>query len=481
MRATTPGVRHGGRREGDGPAVDTRPRLPGRLAALHGLVAREAGANPARSRHCHPGAGAARTRVGHWGDLGRLRGPRRSPGSQETCLRPAPDNALRETRSLSAHFTFRVSLAAACAAGLAAAPAAPPSTPPSGSRAASANLIPESAIPIEGAGTATVFDANFAPVDVSRASAFWQLYRATSSTGLGLGFSSSRPSPPSSCSRSAPTPTRASSAGSTASTTSRPPSAPTQRALDQGDSVLWYYGAVRRGARARRRPPPRTGCAAGDAFTVAVTSYGADGAGGAGRRRDGDATAPPAATADASGRGDVRRPGAPAPAPVGATRAGDIRSAARPVCSFGDDPAVCNLPAAPAPARDGRDGRRHGRPGQPHPFPRIGWRPRVVRAIQGRRRARPVGRRHGRGGAGATGRDAVPLPRALGRPHDAPALLAPALRAGPLGGRQLGARAGQGPGARRCGASGAARSTAPATARASACARVNTGQFRVER
>ncbi len=83
---------------------------------------------------------------------------------------------------------LRVTLAAACAAGLIATPVATALDTAIRVEGASANLIPESAIPIEGAGTAQVFDTAFAPVEVSRASAFWQLYRATASTGLGLGF-----------------------------------------------------------------------------------------------------------------------------------------------------------------------------------------------------------------------------------------------------------------------------------------------------
>ena len=82
---------------------------------------------------------------------------------------------------------LRAGLAAACAAGIAAAPAVALDTTIR-VEGSSATLIPESAIPIEGDGVATVFDRTGASVGVSRASAFWQLYRATSSTGLGLGF-----------------------------------------------------------------------------------------------------------------------------------------------------------------------------------------------------------------------------------------------------------------------------------------------------
>ena len=84
--------------------------------------------------------------------------------------------------------SLRLTVAAACAAGLVAAPIATALDTTIRVEGSSANLIPESAIPIEGTGSATVFDTNFAPVTVGRSSAFWQVYRAASSTALGFGF-----------------------------------------------------------------------------------------------------------------------------------------------------------------------------------------------------------------------------------------------------------------------------------------------------
>ena len=140
--------------------------------------------------------------------------------------------------------TFRASLAAACAAGLAAAPAALPLDTVIRVEGSSANLIPESAIPIEGAGTATVFDTHFAPVDVSRASAFWQLYRATSATGLGLGFTYF-PDFSAVLVEKIGADANAGSAGWQYRVGHVAPSVGASSfALTQGASVLWYYGAA---------------------------------------------------------------------------------------------------------------------------------------------------------------------------------------------------------------------------------------------
>jgi hypothetical protein len=73
---------------------------------------------------------------------------------------------------------------------------------------------------------------------------------------------------------------------------------------------------------------------------------------------------------------------------VSATRAGDIRSAARGVCAFGADPTVCNLPAAPAAPAPGAaaGGSVPGdtvAPGSRVRFPRLGRRAAAVRAVAG--------------------------------------------------------------------------------------------------
>ncbi|WP_217915102.1 DUF4430 domain-containing protein [Miltoncostaea marina] len=280
--------------------------------------------------------------------------------------------------------TFRATLAAACAAGIAAAPAVALDTTIR-VEGSSATLIPESAIPIEGDGVATVFDRAGAAVDVSRASAFWQLYRATSSTGLGLGFESFPAFGAVMVQRVGPDENAGTTGWQYRVNHVGPAVGASDRALAQGDSVLWYYGAAD-GARELEATPSADRVGAGGTFTVAVTSYGADGAAApaAGAQvRYGDV----AATADAAGRATFVARGAGVRTVV-ATRAGDIRSAARAVCSFADDPTVCNLPpAAPgaAPAGAGQAAARADdvAPGSRVTRPRLGTRARSVRAIRG--------------------------------------------------------------------------------------------------
>jgi hypothetical protein len=277
--------------------------------------------------------------------------------------------------------SLRATLAAACAAGLAAAPAATALDTTIRVEGASANLIPESAIPIEGSGTATVFDRNFAPVDVSRASAFWQLYRATSSTGLGLGFEHFPAFSAVLVQRVGPDENAGSVGWQYRVGHVAPPVGADQRALAQGDSVLWYYGASD-GARELDVAPSSDRVAAGGTFGVAVTSYAADGAAqpGAGATVTYGGAA---ATADAAGRATFVAQAAGTRA-VSATRAGDIRSAARQVCSYAGDPSVCNLPpAAAAGGSAAATGEDAVAPGSRITHPRIGSRPRVVKAIRG--------------------------------------------------------------------------------------------------
>ncbi len=168
--------------------------------------------------------------------------------------------------------SLRLTLAAACAAGLVAAPVATALDTTIRVEGATATLIPESAIPIEGAGTATVFDKNFAAVTVSRSSAFWQVYRATQSTGLGLTFEYFPAFSSSLVQKIGPDENvgsvgwqfrvnhRGAAVGADATT------------LPQGASVLWYYG----GADAVREldvTPSSDRVTKGTSFTVAVTSY----------------------------------------------------------------------------------------------------------------------------------------------------------------------------------------------------------------
>ncbi len=242
---------------------------------------------------------------------------------------------------------LRITLAAACAAGLMATPLATALDTTIRVEGASATLIPESAIPIEGTGTATVYDTASAAVDVSRASAFWQLYRATSSTGLGLGFQFF----PSFNAILVDRVGGEANAGSVGwqyrVNHVAPDVGASDRALDQGDGVLWFYGGAD-GARELEVTPSSDRLAAGSAFTVTVTSYDGNGApapGGGATVRYGGAQR----TADATGRVTFIAQGT-GTLTVAATRAGDIRSPARAVCSYADDPTACSLPAVASPS-----------------------------------------------------------------------------------------------------------------------------------
>ncbi len=277
--------------------------------------------------------------------------------------------------------SLRLTLAAACAAGLVAAPAAAALDTTIRVEGSTATLIPESAIPIEGAGTATVFDKNFASVDVSRASAFWQVYRATQSTGLGLtfeyfpAFSSSliQKIGPDENVGSVGWQFRVNHVGSAVGADAT--------TLPQGASVLWYYG----GADAVREldvTPSSDKVSRGTSFAVAVTSYSDTGAAqpGAGatvRYGQSSATADGAGTATFIAQGNGTQP-------VVATRAGDIRSASRNVCSYDADPTVCSLPpTAASPPVIGADADTIA-PGSRITSPRIGRRYTRLTAITGR-------------------------------------------------------------------------------------------------
>lgn len=280
--------------------------------------------------------------------------------------------------------TLRASLAAACAVSLAAAPAALSLDTVIRVEGSSGNLVPESLIPIEGDGTATVYDSHAAAVTVSRGSAFWQLYRATAATGLGLGFTYF-PSFNAVLVDKVGTDANAGSSGWQYRVNHVAPAVgASSYSLKGGDRVLWYYGGAD-GARELDVTPSADRVAAGTSFSVRVTSYGADGAASPATGaavRYGGATA----TADATGSASFIAQGSGTQT-VSATRAGDIRSPARRVCAYGADPAVCNLPPVPAaPAAGGAAGAGTAdtvAPGSRILFPRLGSRVASVRAIQG--------------------------------------------------------------------------------------------------
>ncbi|MGD9694034.1 MAG: hypothetical protein AB7V42_00045 [Thermoleophilia bacterium] len=241
-----------------------------------------------------------------------------------------------------------LAVAAACAAGLAAAPAALATDTVIRVEGATQTLVPESAISIEGDGAGTLYDKNFTPIPVSRASALWQLNRAISAAGLNLTleyFSSF-----------GSTQVQAIGSDANAGTAGwqfrvnhvHAQSGPDPVNLAQGDRVLWYYGGGDGQARELDVTPSTDTAQRGTSFTVRVTSYdpaGAPAPGSGATVTYGGAQA----TADATGQATFIA-GASGTQRVQATRAGDIRSPARAVCSYDSDPTVCSLPPAPAPA-----------------------------------------------------------------------------------------------------------------------------------
>ena len=79
---------------------------------------------------------------------------------------------------------------------------------------------------------------------MSRASAFWQLYRATSSTGLGLGFEYF-PAFSAVLVQRIGTDVNAGTSGWQYRVNRTAPAVGAgDRALAQGDRVLWYYGGA---------------------------------------------------------------------------------------------------------------------------------------------------------------------------------------------------------------------------------------------
>lgn len=111
--------------------------------------------------------------------------------------------------------------------------------------------------------------------------------------------------------------------------------------LASGDSVLWYFTSD---FTARELDLAVSGdkLAQGQPFTVTVRSYDSDGvavpATGASVVYGDQST-----TADATGKATFAATGLGVKL-VSATRAGEIRSQARAVCSFTTDPTVCSLP-----------------------------------------------------------------------------------------------------------------------------------------
>lgn len=256
----------------------------------------------------------------------------------------------------------RLATVAACVATIAAGAAAAPAQADALDttirvEGSAATLVPESAISIEGAGTEELWDNSFTPWPVHRGSAFWQVYRAASGGAQNFEF------------KGFPFGLQVVAIGADVSGGSvgwqfkvnhvSPQVGADQTALASGDSVLWYYGGFA-GARDLDVAPSADALRRGTSFTATVVSYDADGAPSPAAGASvayGAATA----TADAQGRATFIAQGDGVQG-VRASRAGDVRSATRAVCTYDADPAVCNVagpppepgaPSAPTPTAGG--------------------------------------------------------------------------------------------------------------------------------
>jgi hypothetical protein len=222
---------------------------------------------------------------------------------------------------------------------------------------ASANILSERSVVVDDAAGATVVVSDTTDADtitVPAASATAQLAAATKAAGLPLGFSifTFPPSPPSSfitrigAEASPPTLDPAFRVKVNNVTAAVGADAITLRA---GDVVTWaFLPFAQSSARELDLAVPGDKFPQGQTFTVSVRSFDDAGTGipAAGATvRYGDQTA----TADTGGRVTLLATGVGVKQ-VSATRPGEVRSQVRNVCSFTDDPTVCDLPAVPAPA-----------------------------------------------------------------------------------------------------------------------------------
>lgn len=245
----------------------------------------------------------------------------------------------------------RFATVAACVAA-GAAVAAPPADALDATirvEGSTATLVPESTISIEGAGTEQLWDGT-ATWPVDRGSAFWQVYRAASAgaqhfefKGFPFGLQVVAIGPD----------TSAGAVGWQFKVNHVAPQVGAdQTRLAAGDQVLWYFGGFA-GARDLEATPSADALRRGTSFTVDVVSYDER---GAASPAAGATVAYGAATAttDAAGRATFIAQGDGVQG-VRASRAGDVRSATRAVCTYDADPAVCNIagpppePGAPAP------------------------------------------------------------------------------------------------------------------------------------
>ncbi|HMM49596.1 MAG TPA: hypothetical protein PKE32_08315, partial [Miltoncostaeaceae bacterium] len=199
-----------------------------------------------------------------------------------------------------------------------------------------------------GSGSETVYDSQPFPgtqsAPVSRASALWQLLRATSANDVDVDLTYYPSFGDFFINRIGPNTLSGAGWWQYRVNYVAPPVGAMQRTLVGGDSVVWF-ASTGMGTGLLEATPNGDRIARGQSFTVRVNAHAANG------------TASPAAgasvtygqaqgTTDAAGNVTFIAQGNGVQG-VRAERAGDVRSATRGVCSFDADPTICNLPPAP--------------------------------------------------------------------------------------------------------------------------------------
>ena len=249
-----------------------------------------------------------------------------------------------------------------------------------------ANVLPETPVVVDDAAASTIVAADTTDADtitVEAASATAQLAAATGAFGLALGFDLFNFGVPSSFVTRIGTDTmpvsfspswrlkvngRASDTG--ADTT----------ILKAGDVATWAFVSDF-GSRELDLVVSTDKVLQGQSFTITVRSL------------DNAGVAVPAAgaviaygdqvaTADALGKASLPATGLGVKL-VSATRTGEVRSQGRAVCSYGVDPAVCNLPPAPPTTPTPSTSADTVAPGSEITFPVSAQRYRIVRALRG--------------------------------------------------------------------------------------------------
>ncbi len=284
--------------------------------------------------------------------------------------------------------THRIAVVCAFAATLATTPSAlsAPIATTIRVEGGTTNVLPETPITVDDDPAATVAIADSTDADtvtVAAASATAQLANATGTFGLPLGFDIFNFGVPSSFVTRIGTDTMPvsfspswrlkvnGSASATGSDTT---------VLKAGDVATWAFVSDFN-ARELNLVVSSDKVAQGRSFDVTVTSV--DNAGVAVAAAGAVVTyGDQVVTVDALGKASLPATGLGVK-PVSATRTGDVRSQARAVCSYGADPAVCNLPPAPPTPVVTPGTADTVAPGSAISFPASGRRYQVVRALRG--------------------------------------------------------------------------------------------------